>query len=93
MRVALKARRLRCRFELPEARFDAEIDAWRHFGALFRRRFLMAKRDRKLWSWTVVYPFVVMILGERDQSSSCTTRGAALFLAVLYARPRSCRKA
>jgi hypothetical protein len=64
-------------FELPTAHFDAEVNQWRHFTALFKRRFLMAKRDRKLWTWTVLYPFLIMIAGA---SAGAAAGRAALVL-------------
>jgi hypothetical protein len=36
---------------------------WRHFKALFLKRFINAKRDRKVWTWTLVYPFLILLIG------------------------------
>lgn len=34
-----------------------------HFRALFIKRLLNAKRDRKVWTWTLVYPFLILFIG------------------------------
>ena len=35
----------------------------RHFKALFVKRWINAKRDRKVWTWTLVYPFLILLIG------------------------------
>ena len=34
-----------------------------HFRALFIKRLLNARRDRKVWTWTLVYPFLILLIG------------------------------
>jgi len=34
-----------------------------HFRALLIKRWLNAKRDRKVWTWTFFYPFLVLLIG------------------------------
>jgi hypothetical protein len=36
---------------------------FRHFHALFLKRYWNAKRDRKVWTWTLVYPFLILLVG------------------------------
>jgi len=36
---------------------------WPHFRALFIKRWINAKRDRKVWTWTLVYPFLILLIG------------------------------
>ncbi len=35
----------------------------RHFQALFIKRWINAKRDRKVWTWTLLYPFLILLIG------------------------------
>jgi len=34
-----------------------------HCSALFIKRFHASRRDKKVWMWSIVYPFLVMLMG------------------------------